>query len=85
MNLKVFPLFTTHNTFNTTLVYLVECFFSAALIFMSSFNSCGFYSRALSALHFINIIRTMSAQPLKRVMGMTESVCVCVHALSVQR
>ena len=57
---------------------LVECFFSALLIFMTSFNGCGFYCRALSALHFINIIRTMSAEPLKTVMGMTEGVCVCV-------
>ena len=48
---------------------LVECCFHAVLIFMRSLNGCGFYSWALSALHFINIIRTMSAEPLNRVMA----------------
>lgn len=58
----------------------IRVFFYAVLIFMSSFNSSAFYSWALSALLFINIIRTMSAEPLKKGYGYDRgSVNVCVY------
>lgn len=49
---------------------------------MTSFNDYDFYSWAPSALHFINIIRTMSAELLKRVMGVTVGIYVHIVTCS---